>query len=137
LNVAKQLQFGNVVLCEYVAKGDRNKHTLVNVYTGDIIVATLPARLHLGLYAEYLPDSDVDVAMTLEFQINSRGFANIEIAGTKSSKGKVTIVAIPAMELGIDQDVTLEVFAQRKGYKRTLMTAKRIFKLADGADTAS
>lgn len=51
----KSAKIGNALLCEYVAKGDGGKNTLVNVFAGNILVSEFPARLMFGLYFEIIP----------------------------------------------------------------------------------
>ncbi|MBN9308226.1 hypothetical protein, partial [Devosia sp.] len=50
--MAKKLKFLNAILCEHVVAGANKKHTLINVFGGNIIVEQLPATLTFGLYVE-------------------------------------------------------------------------------------
>lgn len=46
------VRVGNSLLCDYATPGLNGKNILVNVYSGDIIVNTIPNMSNFGLYAE-------------------------------------------------------------------------------------
>ena len=85
--MAKSLKFGNVVLCEYVAKGEKNKYTLINVFSGDVIVVDLPAKLNFGLYMEYLPDAVGPRKLTLSMMLDKKKFGQIVIQIERGAPG--------------------------------------------------
>jgi len=123
--MAKAPKFGNVVLCEHVVSGVGNKHTLVNVFSGDIIVSELPARLFFGLYAEYYAPEDGSFKdISIELRLNGKTFARIVVSALGAvTPGDAGVVAVPIFELGVDNDLALSVVARVDGHKpQTLMT---------------
>lgn len=126
--MAKRLKILNAILCEHVVAGAGGKFTLVNVFSGDIVLATMPATLTFGLYVElakettppslkveFLYDGDVVVALQAQFP-------------APDPNAPVTVLAVPVMHTGVDKDLSFEVVASAEGYARTLIMKKRIFK---------
>ncbi|MEQ8326479.1 hypothetical protein [Parvibaculum sp.] len=131
--MAKLIKFVNSVLCEYVAKGEGGKNTLVNVYGGDVLVSTLPAQLQLGIYIEIVVDSDTLERIELDLKMDDTVFATVGAAirhdNPPYSLGLPTAnLAISSFEIGVDKDLVLEVIGRAKGYKPTKLLSKRILK---------
>ena len=128
MTVAKYLKFANAILCEYAAKGEINKHTLVNVLCGDIVVRELPAKLHLGIYLEYIPDSTDPIDMQLHIALGEKTVANILVKLTDQRKGFPGMIVIPSLEVGIDKNLKFTIKASCEGYRKTTILSKRIYQ---------
>lgn len=126
--MTKSLKFGNVIVCEYASKGERNKFTLVNIFSGDIIVAEFPANLHLGLYLEYYPDFEGESDLSLDINLDEDTLATMTAQTKDAIPGTSGVIIIPAIQLGIERDLTLNVVASKKGYKKVTVVSKRIYK---------
>ena len=126
--MAKSLKFGNVILADYVGKGDRNKHTLMNVLSGDIIVQDMPAQFGFGLYAEYLPDNEEPKELELEIKLDRKIFGKLRVDATSPKIGNPSIIAVPLIQIGVDKDLTLQISASCEGYRKTKILSKRIYK---------
>lgn len=122
----KQLKFGNAVLCEFVARGEGNKVTLVNAFPGEVLVAHMPAQLHLGLYVELLLGNDEPIEVDIEFLLDDEKIGSGKAQIAKSLGGVPAIFAIPAMEISVDRDSTLKVVATCMGYRKTDLLSKHI-----------
>jgi hypothetical protein len=83
--VEKTIHIGNAVVCEYVAAGENGKTSLINVYSGDIIVSALPSSLHLGIYIELIPETDGDIDIQMEIMLGEKMLAeaHVKITGKK------------------------------------------------------
>ncbi|MVB00187.1 hypothetical protein GN330_23345 [Nitratireductor sp. CAU 1489] len=126
--MAKLLKFGNAIVCEFAAKGERNKHTLVNVFSGDIVVQQMPARLHLGLYVEYLPEVEGNQDISLRIKLDEKVFAKFQVKFKELSAKSPTAIVIQAMQVGIDNDAVFSVEAESQGYRNTKVLSKRIYQ---------
>jgi hypothetical protein len=126
--VPKSLTFGNCILCEFVAKGDRNKHTLVNVFSGDVVVEELPARLRFWMYVEWIPQTSEPTEILLEIQLGRNVLSKIQVKSEGQKTGVPGVISIPGMEFEIDRDLNFSIFASCEGYKRTKVLSKRIYK---------
>jgi hypothetical protein len=125
----KSIRFGNSILCEHVVRGEHNKQTLINVFSGDIIVSALPAKLHLGLYLEIIPDQDWDLMqVSLELLLGQTSLAQVTMEFPNAKKSYPASVSLPIFELGTDVDAIIRVMLRQEGYKDTVALKKRIFK---------
>ena len=64
----------------------------------------------------------------LEVMLGKKALAKIQIKIGKQKLGAPNTISIPMFEIGIDKDLTLEIFATSEGYKKTKILSKRIFK---------
>lgn len=125
----KSIRFGNSLLCEHVVRGEHNKQTLVNVYTGDIVVSAMPAKLYFGLYLEVIPDQDSELLrMSLELVIGRTTVVQVPMEFMNVKKLSPASVVLPIFELGTDVDTTIKVVLSQDGYKDTVAMTKRVFK---------
>lgn len=124
--MAKRLKFGNVVVCEHVVSGGSNKHTLINVYAGDIVVAALPARLALGFYFE-LKDIERDMNLEIDIKLGNATIAKLgaNIVGHGTGDG---VLAVPMIPMEIQSDTKLIVYFSAEGFARTKALQKSIFQ---------
>lgn len=121
----KQFKTANAVACEYVALGSNNKHTLVNVYGGDIIVREFPARVPLAFYIEILPDRGMPSRAKLQVLQNKKLRAEID-AEFEFEPGKLAAIILPQLPYVISKDTTVRVVAECEGYSRTTLLKKTI-----------
>lgn len=123
--MAKKISFGNAILCDYVGIGSNNKHVLVNVYSGDIIVAALPAELSLGIYVELTQQIDAPLKnMTIELCMGGNVFLR---AQGEMEPGKPTaLFVIQMFQMRVDEPGDFELFFKADGYSRTSVIRKSI-----------
>lgn len=122
-----KLKITNALLCEHAVAGANNKHTLINVYSGDIVVATLPATLTFGLYVDISVETS-PAEMTIDMKMDGRVFATIGATFPKPSTSQGSTLVIPLIQAGIDKDLVFEVVAKAEGYSPTTLIKKRIYK---------
>ena len=122
----KTLKFGNVVLCEHAVLGMNNKHTLVNVFCGDIIVQKFPARLTFGLFAEVAQTPDISEAI-LEFKLDKTTYFKAQMILSEPNENRIGIILIPLIQLQIEKEATFNVVARASGYRSKTFLKKRIF----------
>jgi len=125
----KKFHVGNAVLAEYVAKGDRNKHNLVNVYSGDVIVQKFPVDLGFGLYVELLRPSPDDLPN--EFTIELKFDGKAIVAGRGSAESNVdstsSVFLIPLFHFTAQDAGQLELFISAAGFQKRTLISKRIY----------
>jgi len=118
------IRFGNVILCEHVVKGENNKHTLVNTYSGDIVVSSMPARLNLGLYVEMM--SDVDSALTMEVYRGDDVVLTGEFTVARKATSAPAVLIVPIFGFAADTEDSIKVTLRADGFRRTTVLEKRI-----------
>ena len=126
MKMAKNLKFGNIVLCEHVVRGEGGKSTLVNVYSGDIILSEAPVRMHMGVFIEYYPQKETDYDLFLEFMLDKKLFAKLTAQIENNSDGNVGSINLPLMELNILTSCMLEINAFAEGFNKKTIVQKSI-----------
>ncbi|SMQ61430.1 hypothetical protein SAMN06297468_0559 [Altererythrobacter xiamenensis] len=121
----RKLRTDNVVVCEYVAKGAHSKHTLVNVYTGDIIVREFPATFPLAFYIEIVPFEDLPEKLTFQVKKGRKVAAEIEV-GFKYEKGKTALLTLPQIPITFTKNVDISVVAMGDGLQTTTVVKKKV-----------
>tara|TARA_R110002074_G_scaffold384791_1_gene565649 strand:- start:568 stop:939 length:372 start_codon:yes stop_codon:yes gene_type:complete len=119
------------MLCEYVARGDRNKHTLINIFSGDVVVGDWPAHLVFGVYLEIIPDTETPIDIRLEIKLGRRKMVEAVINLKNQRLNTPAVFALPQFPIQIEEDSRLNIFISGIGehqYRRKKILSKRIFK---------
>ncbi|MHB1101990.1 MAG: hypothetical protein ACYC0C_04245 [Devosia sp.] len=124
--MAKKLKFYNAIVCEHVVAGANRKHTLINVYSGDIIMGEMPAPLNLGLFVEMA--AGAPPMMEVELQFDRVAFAKITARFPAGNEEKPSNLVVPLIQAPIDKDLTFSVVATAEGYAKTTLIEKRIYR---------
>lgn len=123
----KRIKIGNALACEFIAPGATGKPTLANVFSGDILVQEMPARISLAFYIEILPDQDIPKVILLQLMLGKKTLAIAE-AEIELEPGKMGVIALPAAQVTIQEDTKLKVIATGEGFARTVIIEKAITK---------
>ena len=89
------------LLCEDVRTELGNKHTIVGVFSNDILVASLPAVLSLSAYLEYVPDEIGVQNITLSIVVAGNVVANIEAKLSVVEAKTVSVLYLPRVNLTV------------------------------------
>lgn len=126
--MAGRLKFGNVLLCEHVVEGSRNKHTLVNVYSGDVIVSSMPAAMLFGIYMEYSAHKSGNIEISMDLRVGSKKLVTLKVGANDVQKGGSITFALPVFQVLVEEDTVLELIASTEGYQKTKVLSKKITK---------
>jgi len=119
-------RFANTLLCEHVVPGNGGRHTLVNVFAGDIFLADFPATLFFGFYTEFFADSTIGL-ITLQFTLDGSVFANLTAAPAgEIIEGRPGVLVFPIFSVNIVKDADLRVDAIISGHRNQTVLTKRI-----------
>jgi hypothetical protein len=126
--MAKKFKVGNALLADYVGQGNRNKHTLVNVYAGDVIVQKFPVDLAFGVYVELLLASTDGAPSEFEVELMFGGKPVLKAKGRVKveGSGKNTIFVIPMFQLTVENEGQLELKISAEGFNRTTLISKHV-----------
>lgn len=120
-------KFGNVVICEHVVASSGNKHTLIGTYSGDILVAVIPARIPIAFYIEYTPtEGNLTKPIEIHVKLNGKKIAGLVAEYDPSSDSKEGLIILPNMAITLDKPSVFELTASVEGEKPTLLVKKRI-----------
>ena len=123
----KALKFGNVMLCDYVAKGDSNKFVLVNTYSGDIVVQHFPAAIPFGLYCEYLPDKIGKIDIMLKIKIGSTIIAEA-VVSIEVFDINPQVIVLSNFVSQFEDSNTIEILASSEEFKNTIVLSKKVYQ---------
>ena len=119
--------FGNIVLCDYAyVDRESSKAVLAGVFSGDILLPSLPARLRVSLYSEFLPPESGKHRIEIRIFLDKKLFARAESEVANTISGTPTIIILPQIEIGIDRPLTLRIKASVNGGRETTLVTKRI-----------
>jgi hypothetical protein len=123
----KKIKFFNAILCEHVVAGANNKQTLVNVYSGDVIVRELPAHLTFGVYLELA--SDTPERFQLEIRLDQNPIMKIDAEFNKTSTMNYPKnLSVPLITVAVNHDLMFSVIGMADEYANTSFIKKRIYK---------
>lgn len=120
--------FPNIVLCDLIIRDVSNKHSLIGVYSGDILTSEMPARLRLALYTEFLPPEDGEFSIQIDIKLEGKRFARGEVEVKDAVAGVAAGIALSGFELRTDVPVQLDVTATVNGSKPQFILKKKIMK---------
>ena len=134
-----KIKVGNAILCEYLVAGLGNKHTLINVFSGDVVVETLPAALRLALYIEYNILTDDAFNIMVDVKIDKYTPMKWRAEIQSNHRNQMGILAVPGFEVRLDRNVTLEVRMTPDGERANTVLKKNIYlgSVTTGAPSAS
>lgn len=124
--MARRLKFLNAILCEHVAQGSNKKHTLVNAYSGDIVVDRFPADLTFGIYVEMAAGAPLE--MDIELRLSNKVIAKVHAIFPVSNSEKPSTLVIPHIQLPVPEETTFSVVATADGYAATTLIDKKLFQ---------
>ena len=106
--MAKNLRFGNMIFCEYAGRGEGGKSTLLNIYSGDILVSTFPALLLFSFYVECYPGNDSPLKVNIVIRKNGVDFAKVEPEIMPTKEGEPAVIMIQQISMTFDGPSLLE-----------------------------
>jgi len=124
-----KIDVGNVVLCDFVGLGANNKHVLLNVFSGDVVVPVFPANLGFGLYIEILP-AKIDGALgVVHLSVLLKDTQVISgQAQTNIVAGSPGVIVIPYFQIEVLEETTISVIISSDEYEDTMILSKKIMK---------
>lgn len=121
----KKLRLGNALLCDYVGRGERNKHTLVNVYSGNVMFDALPADFGFGLYIEIEDEQPSGSPKEIEVSLRFDGEEFLHVK-SPAKPGRGTML-LQMVQVRVEKNTTLDVVVSAPGYAETVALSKRFY----------
>lgn len=133
-----KLKFKNSIICDYASVAQGKKHTLVNVYSGDIILSRIPSKIRLAFYSEFIFQEKGEIELTFEFFQGKKSFAKANAKLSGGAVGQVGVILVNSFEVEVKRDGFLKIVAWREGYEKTTLLNKKIYgRTNPGHPTAS
>ena len=121
----KRIKIGNVIMCEFIAEGVNNKHTLVNTISGDLLISEFPVQISTAFYLEIIPSETADIPIDLSIFLGRRRIAGAQ-AVMPFEKGKTGIIALPNALIKVDAPSEVKVTISAEGSPSKTIFRKRI-----------
>jgi hypothetical protein len=120
-----KIRLGNALLCEYAARGNRNKYTLVNVYSGNVVFDVLPAPFGFGLFIEIMGEQGPNKLGHVTVSIRLNGDEMLSV-GAEQPEGQGALV-LTQIQSQVTENSTLEVVLSAEGFADTVALTKRFY----------
>lgn len=121
----RRLKILQAIACEYLARGENNKHTLVNTYAGDILVKAFPANFPLAFYIEMDVSKDTPAEVKIAVYVGKK--LRAELAATlQPPAASPAVFALPALLLEFQKATEIRVIAKAEGYADTIVMRKSV-----------
>lgn len=121
----KKLKVINSHACEYVAQGAYGKHTLVNIYGGDIRVKSFPATFPLAFYIEIEPTAteskEIKITVFQGRKVLAEAMASFEF-----EVGKTGVITLPPLPVSFTENTDIRVVATGEGFSQTVLIRKTV-----------
>lgn len=121
----KRLKIGNVLACEYAALGSHGKHTLINLYAGDIVVREFPATFPLAFYIEIFPQADTPQRLNIIISQGRQKRAEVA-AEFAFEPSKVGVIVLPQLPLTFSKNGEFRVVITGEGLIPTTVLKKKV-----------
>lgn len=118
----------NALACEHVIDGVNKKHTLINTYAGNILLAEFPAKIFLAFYVEFISnaayETEAEISLHLGRKVAMRGALNIKFDGINP-----LVLAIPAGVLQVEKPTRMKLMITPSGGKAIKLIEKELMPL--------
>ena len=128
--------FKTVLLCDHVVLDVQNKHSVIGIYSGDLVVSDLPANLRLSLFMIFVPEREGDNAIELEFFLNESAAAKAVTKVKVKKAGVPTPIVLSYFEVNIAENTQLRLSAKVNDMEIGTILEKEIYVLK-GAESAA
>jgi hypothetical protein len=120
----KPIKVTSAILCEYVAQGSFNKHTLVNVFSGDVVAREFPVEIPFGIFL-ILDDVDIKL-LKMELLVNGESVFIGEADGPFRGSGPLAIASFKVKVK--EPDAIMELVLSSDDHKKTVAISKKILQ---------
>jgi hypothetical protein len=135
LHEMTKLKLGNAIVCEFIAQGINNKHSIINNYAGNIFVAEFPANVSLAFYIELFADFTATLKGSITVSLDKKKIASLD-AEFEFKEGIPNIVVAPTASILIEKQSTLNLVVSIAGHKPIKAINKPIILNANLKTTA-
>lgn len=118
--------FRTAIICDHITVDIGRKHSLIGVYSGDVIIQKFPAKLRFAIYAELLPRRVGDYKLTVQISLNDKEVAKAEIEAAVRVAEAPLVFILPAIGLNIEEETVLKVEVRPENGEVFTLVSKKI-----------
>jgi hypothetical protein len=120
-------KFGNVILCEDIRDEVGGKRSLMGVFGGDIVVASLPAQIQIAVYIEYIPDISDGKSATFDIRMMQNDTEMVKARATAPIEpGNPATLILPRGLATFEKNCTFRLLVAVNGGAEVEILSKRI-----------
>lgn len=116
----------NALLCDHASVSSGNKHTLVNVYSGDLLLGEIPANIMLSAYLELLAPVSGTMDLKVSYKLNSKPIASINAHAEGLVKGALGVLVLPSIPMAISSTGILTLEIEAPGSPKSIVIKKNV-----------
>ena len=113
------------ILGEEVRPELGNKHSILGIYTGDVLLPEFPANIRLSFYIVFkfirAGEHKIELRILLDNKVITSGVTELT-----SNEGDPAVLVSPSGILGVDSPSELKIDASVDGGRRTTLVKKQI-----------
>jgi hypothetical protein len=122
-------KFRNVIVCEDIRDEMNGKKSLMGVFSGDIVVPSMPAVVRLAVYVEYEPDANDGNQVDFDFRLMQNATEMFRAHGSAPvQSGQSVVVALPPGLATFSNDTRFQVLASINKGEEIELVSKKIFQ---------
>jgi hypothetical protein len=119
-------KFRNVIACDDVREEVRNKKSLMGVFSGDIVVAEIPANIWISFYIEKMPEQpNTSEEVAIQVKQNDKTIGNVTL---KFEAPEVATLVLGRAMMRVPEECTLSLVATVNGGESEEILSKLLKK---------
>lgn len=118
--------FNNCLLCEDIRQEKSNKYILIGVYSGDILIANLPASIPLAFYLDGNVTKPGSHKLHLKLSGPGEGSATIQLGLDTKKKNEPIVLPLPRLDVTMECEGVFTVEASDDGHTWTVIIKKQV-----------
>jgi hypothetical protein len=119
------LRVGNAIVCENIRQELHGKHSLIGVFSGDILINTFDVMLQVAVYIEFIADELGKVQVELIVSYDHKDRVKINAEFDYKDVRDPAVIASPSISIPIERGASIIVTATCNGKTKRILE-KRI-----------
>jgi hypothetical protein len=121
-----KIKSSTVIACEYIAQGVHGKHTLVNLYSGDILVKEFPVAVLLSFYVElHFSGTGGKTLLRLDVLLGGKPHVGLQ-AEIVLEPNKPGLILVPQTAFMFEKKTEIKILATVDDARATTLMRKTI-----------
>jgi hypothetical protein len=112
------LRFGNAILCENIRQELHGKHSLLGVFSGDVLVPEFGGVLRVAIYLELFAKQLGKIDISLSVSYNGKNIVNVQAEIHYKDLRDPAIIATPVIPVHIERPASIVVDVTCNGNTR-------------------
>jgi hypothetical protein len=120
----------SAITCEHIVESADKKHTLINTYSGNVLMSEFPGTIFIAFYVEFTSKTkqeiNSEIALYLGNKVAVRGKSTLKFDGVNP-----LVAVIPAGVLQVEKPSTMKLMFTANGGKPIKLIEKKFIPIGD------